>query len=131
MSLVNQSGQRGNTVSVCGKRGRKADNREDLHGKLVEALRGVTEGERWKQARSRTQRKAAADEAKADKEAAEADAAPPAVPAAPHAPHAARAPRAAMPPITGGKLVTGTLNGGGVDIKISTMNGEITLRQSK
>ena len=42
-----------------------------------------------------------------------------------------RAPRAPMPPITGGKLVTGTLNGGGVDIKISTMNGEITLRQAK
>ena len=46
-------------------------------------------------------------------------------------PRAARAPRAPMPPITGGKLVTGTLNGGGVDIKVSTMNGEITLRQTK
>jgi biopolymer transport protein ExbD len=34
------------------------------------------------------------------------------------------------PPITGGKLVSGTLNGGGVDIKISTMNGEITLRRT-
>lgn len=33
-------------------------------------------------------------------------------------------------PITGGKLVSGTLNGGGVDIKISTMNGEITLRRT-
>lgn len=31
----------------------------------------------------------------------------------------------------GGKIVSGTLNGGGVDIKISTMNGEITLRQTK
>jgi hypothetical protein len=36
-----------------------------------------------------------------------------------------------LPPITGGKLVTGTLNGGGIDIKVSTMNGEITLRQTK
>jgi len=44
---------------------------------------------------------------------------------------APRAPRPPMPPITGGKLVSGTLNGGGVDIKISTMNGEITLRQTK
>jgi len=89
--------------------------------------------------------KAAADEAKADKEEAEAAATPtakavasdgssptaPVAPMAPHTPHAARAPRAPMPPITGGKTVTGTLNGGGVDIKISTMNGEITLRQSK
>jgi hypothetical protein len=52
-------------------------------------------------------------------------------PAAPHTPHAPRVPRPPMPPITGGKLVSGTLNGGGVDIKVSTMNGEITLRQSK
>lgn len=42
---------------------------------------------------------------------------------------APKAPRAPMPPITGGKLVSGTLNGGGIDIKVSTMNGEITLRQ--
>jgi hypothetical protein len=45
------------------------------------------------------------------------------------APRAPKAPRAPVPPITGGKLVTGTLNGGGIDIKVSTMNGEITLRQ--
>jgi hypothetical protein len=45
------------------------------------------------------------------------------------APTAPRPPRPPMPPITGGKLVTGTLNGGGVDIKVTTMNGEITLRQ--
>jgi hypothetical protein len=46
---------------------------------------------------------------------------------APRPPHALRAP---LPPIIGGKLVSGTLNGGGVDIKISSMNGEITLRQT-
>ena len=49
----------------------------------------------------------------------------------PHPPRAPHAPRAPIPPITGGKIVSGTLNGGGVDIKISTMNGEITLRQTK
>ena len=65
---------------------------------------------------------------RAAKEATEATPAVPAVPAVPRAP---RAPRAPMPPITGGKVVSGTLNGGGVDIKISTMNGEITLRQTK
>jgi hypothetical protein len=47
------------------------------------------------------------------------------------APRAPRPPRPPMPPITGGKLVSGELNGGGVDIKVSTMNGEITLRQTK
>ena len=71
---------------------------------------------------------------KADRESSE-DEAPSATagttPHAPHPAHAPRAPRPPMPPITGGKLVSGTLNGGGIDIKISTMNGEITLRQAK
>ena len=38
-----------------------------------------------------------------------------------------------MPPMPrfGGKLIVGTLNGGGVDIKLTSMNGTITLRQAK
>lgn len=38
-----------------------------------------------------------------------------------------------MPPIPGfgGKTIVGTLNGGGVDIKLTSMNGTITLRESK
>jgi hypothetical protein len=35
----------------------------------------------------------------------------------------------AIPTITGGKLVTGTLNGGGPEISVATMNGEVTLRR--
>ena len=35
----------------------------------------------------------------------------------------------AIPTMTGGKLVTGTLNGGGPEISVSTMNGDVTLRQ--
>jgi hypothetical protein len=65
---------------------------------------------------------------RAMKEDSDKDATPP---AAPHAPRVPRAPHVPIPPITGGKVVSGTLNGGGVDIKISTMNGEITLRQTK
>lgn len=46
---------------------------------------------------------------------------------------------AAVPPIPpvpavpnfGGKSIVGTLNGGGVDIKLTSMNGTITLRESK
>lgn len=34
------------------------------------------------------------------------------------------------PSLTGGKLVSGALNGGGADINISSMNGKITLRQT-
>lgn len=52
-----------------------------------------------------------------------------AVPAAP--------PRAPMPPkipsiptISGGKLVTGTLNGGGPEISVATMNGDVILRKT-
>ena len=38
-------------------------------------------------------------------------------------------PRPPLPPMTGGKLVTGTLNGGGPDIQVATMNGDVTLRK--
>lgn len=34
-----------------------------------------------------------------------------------------------LPPMTGGKIVTGTLNGGGPEIRITTMNGDVTLRK--
>lgn len=34
-----------------------------------------------------------------------------------------------IPPVTGGKLVTGALNGGGPEISVATMNGDVTLRQ--
>lgn len=37
----------------------------------------------------------------------------------------------AIPPLTGGKLVTGTLNGGGPEIAVTTMNGDVTLREVK
>ncbi len=38
-----------------------------------------------------------------------------------------------VPPLPnfGGKLIVGTLNGGGIDIKLTSMNGTITLRESK
>ncbi len=61
----------------------------------------------------------------------------PATPAAPGKPAAAPKPAAmpAMPKIatmatvTGGKLVSGTLNGGGPEISVSTMNGDVTVRK--
>lgn len=36
-----------------------------------------------------------------------------------------------LPPMTGGKIVTGTLNGGGAEIRVTTMNGDVTLRKSR
>ncbi len=50
--------------------------------------------------------------------------APPAPPLAPRSP---RPP--AIPAFSGGKVVTGTLNGGGTEIQIATMNGDIVLRK--
>jgi hypothetical protein len=40
-----------------------------------------------------------------------------------------RLPNLSIPTLTGGKLVTGTLNGGGPEISVATMNGDVTLRQ--
>lgn len=34
-----------------------------------------------------------------------------------------------IPPIAGGKVVSGTLNGGGTDIQVATMNGDIIVRK--
>jgi len=34
-----------------------------------------------------------------------------------------------LPALSGGKVVSGTLNGGGPEIQIATMNGTITLRK--
>ncbi|HZZ18077.1 MAG TPA: DUF4097 family beta strand repeat-containing protein [Opitutaceae bacterium] len=34
-----------------------------------------------------------------------------------------------LPPMTGGKMVSGTLNGGGVEIQASTLNGDIELKK--
>jgi len=66
----------------------------------------------------------------------EAPPAPPAAPAAPAtAPAAPKAatmpvpPKVAIPTLSGGKLVTGTLNGGGPEISVATMNGDVTLRR--
>jgi hypothetical protein len=34
-----------------------------------------------------------------------------------------------LPPMTGGKIISGTLNGGGVDIQAATMNGDVVIRK--
>ncbi len=53
----------------------------------------------------------------------------PAKPATPRTPVPPKPPKAPLPTITGGKLVTGTLNGGGPEISIATMNGDVILRK--
>jgi hypothetical protein len=41
----------------------------------------------------------------------------------------ATAPMPPLPPMTGGKTVSGTLNGGGVEIQAATLNGDISLKK--
>lgn len=55
----------------------------------------------------------------------------PAAPAAPPTPRAVITPRPHRAPHFGGKSVAGELNGGGIDITLTSMNGTITLRQLK
>lgn len=45
--------------------------------------------------------------------------------------HRIRVPRAPRAPLFGGKAIVGTLNGGGVDISLTSMNGSITVRETK
>ena len=46
------------------------------------------------------------------------------------APRAPRAPRPpSIPSMAGGKVISGTLNGGGVDLQVATMNGDILVRK--
>jgi len=44
-------------------------------------------------------------------------------------PEAPIPPTPPLPPMTGGKIVTGTLNGGGPEIRVTTMNGDVKLRK--
>ncbi|MBM3202874.1 DUF4097 domain-containing protein [Candidatus Woesearchaeota archaeon] len=54
----------------------------------------------------------------------------PTPPAPPGAPRVPRPPKlVAFPTLTGGKLVTGSLNGGGTAVTIATMNGDVVLRR--
>ena len=49
---------------------------------------------------------------------------------APRAPRAPRVPRMpTIPSMAGGKVISGTLNGGGVDLQIATMNGDIVVKK--
>ena len=46
------------------------------------------------------------------------------------APRAPRAPRPpSIPSMAGGKVISGTLNGGGVDLQVATMNGDILVKK--
>jgi len=96
-----------------------ADVRAAVHDAVragAEAAKEAAVAIREAAAEARSAAREAAREAKDDDDEAVA----PVPPVAPLAP---------LPPMTGGKIVTGMLNGGGPEIRIATMNGDVTLRR--
>lgn len=103
-----------------------SNGHDDIHSEIHAAVREAVEA--GAQA-AREVAAAAREAAQAAREAARADDAHPAppMPPVPAVPPIPRMPP--LPPMTGGKLVYGTLNGGGPEIGVTTMNGDVTLRQ--
>ncbi len=96
-------------------------NSSDWQDNIRDAVREATQAV---QEASREAAIAARDAAQAAREGvAEAQGATPPAPLPPIPP--------VLPSISGGKVVSGTLNGGGPEIQIATMNGTITLRKTQ
>ena len=92
---------------------------EEIHTAVREAVQAGAEAAREAAIAVREAMQAARDGAQAARNGADAPAAPmPPVP-----------PMSPLPPMTGGKIVSGTLNGGGPEIRVTTMNGDVTLRR--
>ncbi len=94
----------------------EARSNEEIHIAVREAVQAGAEAAREAANAVREAMQAAREGAQAAREAT----ASPMSPLPPMAP---------LPPMTGGKIVSGTLNGGGPDIQITTMNGDVTLRK--
>ena len=96
------------------------DNAE-MRAAVHEAVRAGAQAAHEAAAAIRDAAAAARDAAReAAREGKDDDSDTPATPIAPLPP---------LPPMTGGKIVTGMLNGGGAEIRIATMNGDVTLRR--
>lgn len=113
------------TQSLSSSRGARVT--AEVQAAVREGMRAAREAVR-ESARAAREAARAAREAIQDSSDDEADNTPEA-PEAPEPLEPAIAPVAPLPPMTGGKLVSGTLNGGGVDVSITTMNGDIVFRK--
>lgn len=109
----------------------------EMAEEAIEVAREIAEEVREAVIEAREEMEAEMREAKAEMKAAEmelkraelerAAAMREAARAAPRAPRAPRPP--SIPSLAGGKVVSGTLNGGGVDLQIATMNGDIVIKK--
>jgi hypothetical protein len=96
-----------------------AQTHDEIHTAVREAVQAGAEAAREAAIAVREAMQAARDGVQAARDAADA-AGTPMPPLAPTPP---------LPPMTGGKIVSGTLNGGGPEIRVTTMNGDVTLRK--
>ncbi len=104
-------------VKIKGHDEADEDWQRDVHDAVREAVRTGMEAARDAMAAAREAAQAAR-EGVADAKGEPMPPIPP-IPAMP----------AVLPAVSGGKVVSGTLNGGGPEIQIATMNGTITLRK--
>jgi hypothetical protein len=128
---VRTKGNRAPRAIVAGDNGMMSGaNAEEVRAAVRAAVRGAAEAAREIAAATRDAAHAARDAARAEADAraaaraADDDDSTPSV-----APVAPVPPVPPLPPMTGGKIVTGTLNGGGPEIRVTTMNGDVTLRK--
>lgn len=102
-----------------GLEGAKLDT-DEARRKLDAARREMERGRREAETQNRVVERRSGE--------GEATAAP-VPPKTPSSPRTPVPPKPPVPTITGGKLVTGTLNGGGPEISVATMNGDVVLRK--
>ena len=93
-----------------------ADWKQQVHDAMREANRQIAEAGRQAAIAGREAAMAAKQAAEAFKSGMED-------------PNAPMPPLPPIPPVVGGKTIVGTLNGGGPDLQISTMSGDIVLRK--
>jgi hypothetical protein len=102
---------------------------------LRETAQAAREAAQAEAAHAEEARETAYAAREAAKEARAGDGSAPRAPRAPQVSWTPKTPRVPLPPpvppMTGGKLVSGTLNAGGTEISASAMNGDVTFRKAK
>ncbi|HUL54492.1 MAG TPA: DUF4097 family beta strand repeat-containing protein [Opitutaceae bacterium] len=112
-----------NTGHPSGKSKSESMTDSDWHAEVRDAVREAARAGAEAAREAAEAARAAVDAAREGIAEAHANAIP-AIPPIPPMPHV-------MPSVSGGKVVSGTLNGGGPEIQIATMNGSITLRKAQ
>ena len=126
VTKIETSGRMKNAIAPAARSASGSEIHEVVHEAVragMEAAREIAVAAREAASAAREAAQEARDEARSNSDADRAtqdnD--------APRAPRAPRTPRAPLPPMTGGKIVSGVLNGGGPELRVSTMNGDVKL----